>query len=59
MVQAPAPVEMAPAVMVEINPVAEPAAAPPNPDEKKTPEKIKYKGGENKSLSLPESGEER
>ena len=39
-----APVEMAPAGMVEINPAAEPAAAPPNPDEKKTPEKIKYKG---------------
>ena len=53
-----APVEMAPAGIVEINPVAEPAAAPPNPDEKKTPEKIKYKG-ENKFPSLPESGEER
>ena len=50
MVQAPAPVEMAPAVI-------NPAAAPPNPDEKKTPEKIRYRG--NNSLSLPESGEER
>ena len=58
MVQAPALVEMAPAGMVEINPVAEPAAAPPNPDEKKTLEKIKYKG-ENNFPSLPESGEER
>ena len=41
---------MAAAVMVQApaqNPVAElaeePAAAPPNPDEKKTPEKIRYK----------------
>ena len=58
MVQAPDLVEMAPAVMVEINPAEEPAAAPPNPDEKKTPEKIKYKG-ENNFPSLPESGEER
>ena len=44
MVQAPALVEINPVVMVEINPVEEPAAAPPNPDEKKTPEKIKYRG---------------
>ena len=43
MVQAPDLVEMAPAVMVEINPVEEPAAEPPNPDEKKTPEKIRYR----------------
>ena len=43
MVQAPALVEMVQApVLVEINPVA---AEPPNPVEKKTPEKIKYKGG--------------
>ena len=35
MVQAP--------VLVEINPVEEPAAEPPNPDEKKTPEKIKFR----------------
>ena len=41
MVQAPALVEINP---VEINPVAEPAAAPPNQDEKKTPEKIRYRG---------------
>ena len=50
-----APVEINPAGMVEINPVA---AEPPNPDEKKTLEKIKYKG-ENNFSSLPESGEER
>ena len=45
-----------------LNPVTElaeePTAALPNPDAKKTPEKIKYKG-ENNFPSLPESGEER
>ena len=60
-----APVEMAPAVMVEINPVEEPAEEPPNPDEKKTPEKIRYRGGrfsfflsleKPSSFSIPVSG---
>ena len=57
-----ASVEMVPAVMVEINPVA---ADPPNPDEKKTPEKIRYRGGrfsfflsleKPSSFSIPVSG---